>query len=343
MMDATRRDFIKRSALLAASAALGGASARSAQAQAALPDGLSWHKAPCRFCGTGCGVMVGVLDGRVVAVQGDPENPVNKGLLCAKGYHAGGILYGKDRLEHPMIRRNGKLERASWNDAIDLVADKIMADPSRFAIYGSGQWTIAEGYVCLKFLKGGLSNNHLEPNARLCMASAVVGLITTFGVDEPAGCYEDLDECDTVITWGNNWAEMHPVLFSRFMDRKKGESKFSAHKSTYIDMATRTPDPPSSRTTISNSSRKPTSPLPTASASSLSSAEPMTASLSRSTSRSNPMTARISGLTNSPPSWPTTPPKRSRSFPVCRSISSRCSPTFSETRGARSCRCGAWA
>lgn len=210
MMGATRRDFIKQSAILAALAALDGVSGKTAEAQTTLPDGLVWHKAPCRFCGTGCGVLAGVLDGRVVAVQGDPENPVNKGLLCAKGYHVGAILYGKDRLTEPMIRRNGTLEKASWGDAIDLIADKIIADPSTFAIYGSGQWTVAEGYICLKFLKAGLSNNHLEPNARLCMASAAVGLITTFGVDEPAGCYEDLDECDTVITWGNNWAEMHP-------------------------------------------------------------------------------------------------------------------------------------
>ncbi len=91
----------------------------------------------------------------------------------------------------------------------------------------------------MKFLKGGLNSNHIDPNARLCMASAVVGFVTTFGVDEPSGCYDDLDECNTIITWGNNWAEMHPVLYSRFMDRKKEESKYSRPKTLYIDMATR--------------------------------------------------------------------------------------------------------
>jgi nitrate reductase NapA len=64
-------------------------------------------------------------------------------------------------------------------------------------------------------MKGGLGNNHIDPNARLCMASAVTGFLATYGVDEPAGCYQDLDECDVLITWGNNPAEMHPVLFSR--------------------------------------------------------------------------------------------------------------------------------
>ncbi len=239
MSDTTRREFIRQSAKLAALAALGGAASDAAAARTTLPDGLQWNKAPCRFCGTGCGILAGVVNGRVVAVQGDPENPVNKGLLCAKGYHAGGILYGKDRLTRPMIRKNGKLEKATWDQAIDLIADKVMADPKRFSIYGSGQWTVGEGYICLKFLKAGLSNNHLEPNARLCMASAVVGFVTTFGIDEPSGCYDDIDECDTVITWGNNWAEMHPVLFSRFIDRKNSQSKYARNKLTYVDMATR--------------------------------------------------------------------------------------------------------
>lgn len=232
---ANRRDFIKQSARLAALAAVGPSLASAADTDLTeTADGLEWQKAPCRFCGTGCGVVVGLKGGRVVAVQGDRYNPVNRGLLCAKGYHAGAILYGKDRLTDPLIRKNGKLEKATWDDAIDLIARKIIADSSKFAIYGSGQWTIPEGYTAMKFLKGGLNSNHIDPNARLCMASAVVGFITTFGVDEPSGSYDDLDECDTVISWGNNWAEMHPILFSRFMNRKNDGDKIQ-----YIDMATR--------------------------------------------------------------------------------------------------------
>ena len=228
-----RRQFIRRSAQLAALAALGPAIGWAEQTQN-ITDGLTWQKAPCRFCGTGCGVMAGLKKGRVVAVQGDRDCGVNKGLLCAKGYHVGAILYGKDRLTDPMIRKDGKLVKADWDEAIDLIARKVMEDPARFSIYGSGQWTIGEGYTAMKFLKGGLNSNHIDPNARLCMASAVVGMITTFGVDEPSGCYDDLDECDTVITWGNNWAEMHPVLYSRYMNRRsRGE------KITLIDMATR--------------------------------------------------------------------------------------------------------
>jgi nitrate reductase NapA len=144
--------------------------------------------------------------------------------LCVKGYHVGGILYGQDRLVQPLLRKNGRLTPIEWSEAIDVIARRILAAPKQFAFYGSGQWTIPEGYAAQKFMKGGLGNNHIDPNARLCMASAVTGFLATYGVDEPAGCYQDLDECDVLITWGNNPAEMHPVLFSRVTDRRsRGE------------------------------------------------------------------------------------------------------------------------
>ena len=159
-----------------------------------------------------------------MAVAGDKAADVNKGLLCVKGYHVGGILYGNDRLTKPLVRKQGKLVEIEWDEAIDTIAHRIMQAPDRFAFYGSGQWTITEGYAAQKFMKGGLGNNHIDPNARLCMASAVTGFLATYGVDEPAGCYADLDACDVLITWGNNPAEMHPVLFSRVIDRRsRGE------------------------------------------------------------------------------------------------------------------------
>jgi len=223
---------------MAALAAASAVAARRAGLQAAeapaAGGGLSWGKAPCRFCGTGCHVRVGVAGGQVVAIQGDQLADVNKGLLCVKGYHVGGILRGKDRLTTPLLRKNGQLEPITWEEAVETIAGRVMAAPERFAFYGSGQWTIPEGYAANKFMKAGLSNNHIDPNARLCMASAVTGYLSTYGVDEPAGCYDDLDKCDVLIMWGNNMAEMHPVLFSRVIDRRsRGE------KVTLIDLGTR--------------------------------------------------------------------------------------------------------
>src|SRR5690606_20390538 len=157
-----------------------------------------------------------------------------KGLLCVKGYHVGLALYGKDRLTRPLLRKGDRFEPIGWDQALEIVARRIFDDPEGFAIYGSGQWTIPEGYAALKLVKAGLGTNNIDPNARLCMASAVTGFLATYGVDEPAGCYDDLDECDVLIMWGNNPAEMHPVLFSRVIDgRSRGE------KVTLIDIGTR--------------------------------------------------------------------------------------------------------
>ena len=225
-----RREFLQSAMATATAAAAFDAMATPPPAR----PGVEWNKAPCRFCGTGCHLQVGVAEGRVVGVRGDQKAEVNKGLLCVKGYHAGMVLYGKDRLTKPLLRRDGELVEIEWAEALDVLAKRIMAKPEAFAYYGSGQWTIPEGYAAQKFMKGGLSNNHIEPNARLCMASAVTGFLGNYGVDEPAGCYDDLDAADVVILWGNNPAEMHPVLFSRIIDRRsKGE------KVTLIDLGTR--------------------------------------------------------------------------------------------------------
>ncbi|MDH4263404.1 MAG: molybdopterin-dependent oxidoreductase [Spirochaetia bacterium] len=187
---------------------------------------IKWEKAPCRFCGVGCSAMVGVRDGKIVAIAGDRKSSVNKGLLCIKGYHLGEILYGEDRFHNALIRKNGKLVESPLEEALTLVASRFKESiaangADSVAIYGSGQWTIQDGYSALKLMKGGIGTNNIEANARLCMASAVTGFMTTFGKDEPMGCYDDLDIGDVFVFWGNNMAETHPVLFSRIMENKR--------------------------------------------------------------------------------------------------------------------------
>src|SRR5678816_1714558 len=135
-MTMDRRQFVKLSALAAASAVAGvraGAANSAPLASTAMAgaDGVKWEKAPCRFCGTGCHVRVGVKDGRVVGIQGDQLAEVNKGLLCVKGYHVGLALYGKDRLTTPMLRKNGKLEPISWEEAIETIAKRVTVAPDK--------------------------------------------------------------------------------------------------------------------------------------------------------------------------------------------------------------------
>jgi nitrate reductase NapA len=206
----------------------------------AAPAGLTWRKAPCRFCGVGCGLLIGIGDGRAQAVKGDPDSSVNRGLCCVKGYHSVMALYGADRLQRALVRRNGALVPVPMREALDLVASKIQETVAAHgkdsvAIYGSGQWTIPDGYVASKLWRAGLGSNNVEANARLCMASAVTGFTTTFGLDEPMGCYEDIDHADVFVLWGNNMAEMHPVLFSRMLDQRLQRTGV-----TIVDLATRT-------------------------------------------------------------------------------------------------------
>ncbi len=233
-MNLTRREFIKTSAVAATAAAAGVTLPGVNEALAAAADnsGIRWDKGVCRFCGTGCGVLVGTRDGRVVATQGDPDAPVNKGLNCIKGYFLAKIMYGKDRLTTPLLRmKNGKFDKngdftpVSWDKAFDVMEQKCKAalkakGPTAVGMFGSGQWTIWEGYAAAKLFKAGFRSNNLDPNARHCMASAVAGFMRTFGIDEPMGCYDDAEHADAFVLWGSNMAEMHPILWSRITDRR---------------------------------------------------------------------------------------------------------------------------
>ena len=163
-----RRDLLK--AGVAASAAMTGGIPLSEVAKAAIQSSegaIVWTKGVCRFCGTGCGLQVGVKDGRVVATKGDPDAPVNRGLNCIKGYFNAKILYGKDRLTQPLMRRtngkfdkNGKFEAVTWDEALTEMANQFKRvykekGPTGVAILGSGQYTIPEAYAASKLVKAG--------------------------------------------------------------------------------------------------------------------------------------------------------------------------------------------
>jgi len=230
-MKLSRREFIKTQATAAAASAVGISLPVTVMAQDEDKD-IRWDKTACRFCGTGCSVLVGVKNGKVVATQGDPDAPVNKGLNCIKGYFLTKVMYGKDRLTKPLLRKkagkfdkNGEFEEVSWDEAFTIMAEKWIAarkakGPKGVGMFGSGQWTVWEGYAAQKLLKAGFRSNSLEPNARHCMASAVGAFMRTFGIDEPMGCYDDMEHADAFVLWGSNMAEMHPILWSRITDTR---------------------------------------------------------------------------------------------------------------------------
>ncbi|MBL8698060.1 MAG: nitrate reductase catalytic subunit NapA [Alphaproteobacteria bacterium] len=235
MSTITRRDLMRASAVAATATAAGVApppAVAQSQGPTGRPDGITWDKGVCRFCGTGCGVLIGTKAGRVVATQGDPDAPVNRGLNCIKGYFLSKIMYGEDRLTRPLLRKkNGVFDKSgdftpvSWDEAFSIMAEKWKAALKKQGVtgvgmFGSGQWTIWEGYAAAKLYKAGFRSNNLDPNARHCMASAVAGFMRAFGIDEPMGCYDDLEHADAFVLWGSNMAEMHPILWSRLTDTR---------------------------------------------------------------------------------------------------------------------------
>ena len=235
-MTVSRRELLKAQAAGIAGLAAGMSGTATAQPVAGGVDALQikWSKAPCRFCGTGCGVMVGVKEGRVIATHGDMKADVNRGLNCVKGYFLSKIMYGADRLTRPLLRKkngvyakDGEFTPVSWDEAFDTMAAKAKETlkakgPTALGMFGSGQWTIFEGYAATKLMRAGFRSNNLDPNARHCMASAAYAFMRTFGMDEPMGCYDDFEHADAFVLWGSNMAEMHPILWTRVADRRLG-------------------------------------------------------------------------------------------------------------------------
>ena len=216
-----RRDFIKTSAAIAAAASIG------VQFPSKLMAGndVNWHKSVCRYCGVGCGVMIGEKDNKITAIKGDNQNTINKGHLCVKAFYLNKAVHSQTRLKHPLVRKNGKLEKASWEEAMNLVSKKFNEirktnGGNALAFYGSGQAETEETYMANKLFKGCIGTNNLEGNPRLCMASAVGGYLSSLGADEPVGTYEDFEKTDLFMLIGSNTAEAHPILFERIMRHK---------------------------------------------------------------------------------------------------------------------------
>lgn len=233
-MSVTRRDFLKQSAIVSSAALTVGISIDEVAHAATLnaEAGWRWDKGVCRFCGVGCGIQIATEKGKIVATKADIDSPVNRGLNCIKGYFNGKILYGKDRLTQPLLRmKDGKFDKqgdfvaVSWERAFDEMEKQFKRHyqalgPTGIGFFASGQHTVQEGYAAVKLFKAGFRSNNIDPNARHCMASAVAGFMQTFGIDEPSGNYDDIEHTDTMVLWGANMAEMHPVLWTRITDRR---------------------------------------------------------------------------------------------------------------------------
>ncbi|MBF0583823.1 MAG: molybdopterin-dependent oxidoreductase [Magnetococcales bacterium] len=182
-----------------------------------------WVRTTCPYCGTGCGIRVQAdKQGRLLALEGDPDHPANSGRLCSKGMALPETLAVDQRLLNPEVA--GKV--VSWERALDHVAQALIRTvgqygPDSVGFYLSGQLLTEDYYVANKLMKGFIGGANVDGNSRLCMSSAVVGHQRGFGADLVPGCYEDLDLAQLVVVAGSNTAWCHPVLFRRVTEARK--------------------------------------------------------------------------------------------------------------------------
>jgi anaerobic selenocysteine-containing dehydrogenase len=173
---------------------------------------------------------IGVKDGKIVGVRGREADIANFGRLGPKGLHGWVANSSEDRLKYPMIRRNGKLERASWDEAMNLIVQRskdIIAEhtSSAIGIYTSGQLFHEEYYTLSLIGKGGFGTPHMDGNTRLCTATAAAAMKESFGSDGQVGSYFDLDTTDTIMHVGHNIASQQTVLWMRILDRLHGPKR----------------------------------------------------------------------------------------------------------------------
>ena len=179
-----------------------------------------WVATTCGYCSVGCGMLVGVRDGRAVAVRGDPNHPVNAGLLCPKGLSEHHTIETDNRARVPLLRRDGPLMPVTWDDALGTMAARFRDVQDRFgresiAVISTGQLVTEEFYALGKLVQLGLGTRHYDGNTTLCMSTAVAGYKRSFGSDGPPGAYEDLERADVILLIGANIAENHPILSRR--------------------------------------------------------------------------------------------------------------------------------
>ncbi len=179
------------------------------------PD--KWVFSTCGYCGVGCGLYIGVKDGRAVYTKGNPKHAVNIGTLCPKGLSEHQLINSPDRVTTPLIKKNGELLYASWEDAYKKVSDEFKRisnehGPKSVGVIGTGQLLTEEFYTLGKFVQLGLKTNNYDGNTTLCMASAVMGYKQSLGSDGPVGSYEDFQKANTIILIGANIADNHPIL-----------------------------------------------------------------------------------------------------------------------------------
>ena len=170
----------------------------------------------CTYCGVGCQLEVAVINGEIKGIQAPEDAEVNLGHTCLKGRFAFQFYNHPDRLKEPLIKKNGKFETVSWDEAYDFIAKKLKEIKVTYgadAIGGisSSRATNEENYLMQKFMRAVIKTNNIDGCARVCHAPTAFGMQQAFGTGAATNSIQDLDETEAIFLFGANPTEAHPV------------------------------------------------------------------------------------------------------------------------------------
>jgi formate dehydrogenase (NADP+) alpha subunit len=192
----------------------------------------------CCYCGCGCGIKLGVRGNTIVGVQGDVDSLASKGRLCVKGrFGIADFIHHSERLTAPLIRRNGRLEEASWDEALELVASRLKGyKPDEVAVIASAKCTNEENYVMQKFARAVLGTNNVDHCARLCHAPTVAGLAQSFGSGAMTNSISEIADAACIFAIGTNTTEAHPIIGLEVKRAVKNGAKLIVANPREIDL-----------------------------------------------------------------------------------------------------------
>ncbi|MBN1322477.1 MAG: formate dehydrogenase subunit alpha [Methanotrichaceae archaeon] len=201
----------------------------------------------CPYCGVGCRLKLGVKDNRVISITPDRDSPVNRGQACVKGrFGLDEVVHHPDRLTTPLIRRNGRLEEASWEEALDLVAKRFAEikdryGPDSIGAFSSSRCTNEENYLVQKLARAVFGTNNVDNCARICHAPSVTGLAACFGSGAATNSFDQIEDADLLFIIGSNTTEAHPIVSLKIIKAANKGAKIivaDPRKIELVDLAT---------------------------------------------------------------------------------------------------------
>ncbi len=183
----------------------------------------------CPYCGTGCGLNFVVKDDKIVGVEPYKRHPVNEGKVCTKDNFGYEFINREDRLTTPLIKENGEFREASWDEALDLVANKLKEvsddDPNKVGFYACARSPNENIYITQKLARVACGTQNVDHCARICHGPTVAGLATTFGSGAMTNGFDSIKEADYIFCIGSNNMEAHPLFGRKLIQAQKNGAK----------------------------------------------------------------------------------------------------------------------